>query len=181
MRSEQVANWADDEQRQRDARPNSDSASQLCSSLAKTWLLASDMASLAPRLPRAVMSLADLETSQLQRLIVNAAAIKRQSNSGREALNNRSHVSHNFLKHKSIALLFNKRSTRTRIAAEVAINRLGGHAMFLSDSDIQLGVNESLKDTALVLSQLTSGIFARVGDHSEIEVSVVHVLRDPPP
>jgi len=72
---------------------------------------------------------------------------------------------------KSIALLFSKRSTRTRLSAETAAVLLGGKALFLGREDIQLGVNESARDTARVIGGMCQGVFARVGDHSEIEVS----------
>lgn len=71
---------------------------------------------------------------------------------------------------KSIALLFSKRSTRTRLSAETASELLGGRALFLGREDIQLGVNESPRDTARVIGGMCQGIFARVGDHAEIEV-----------
>ncbi|KAG8824404.1 ornithine carbamoyltransferase, partial [Serendipita sp. 400] len=67
-------------------------------------------------------------------------------------------------------MLFSKRSTRTRVSAETAAVLLGGRALFLGRDDIQLGVNESARDTARVLGGMCQGIFARVGDHSEIEV-----------
>ncbi|KAF9978432.1 ornithine carbamoyltransferase [Actinomortierella ambigua] len=70
---------------------------------------------------------------------------------------------------KTMALLFSKRSTRTRVATETAMAYLGGHAMFLGSQDIQLGVNESLLDTSKVISSMVDGVMARVGDHEEIE------------
>lgn len=72
--------------------------------------------------------------------------------------------------------MFTKRSTRTRVASETAIAALGGHGLFLSPQDIQLGVNESLFDTAKVVSSMCDGIIARVNGHEEIEVSGV-VMR----
>lgn len=72
---------------------------------------------------------------------------------------------------KTVALLFSKRSTRTRVAAETSSALLGGKALFLGREDIQLGVNETPRDTARVIGGMCQGIFARVGDHSEIEVS----------
>lgn len=54
---------------------------------------------------------------------------------------------------KSISMIFQKRSTRTRVSTETGAVLLGGQALFLGPSDIQLGVNESMKDTALVLSR----------------------------
>ena len=74
------------------------------------------------------------------------------------------------LQNMSIALLFSKRSTRTRVSSETAVRLLGGQALFLGKEDIQLGVNESPRDTSEVISRMCQGIFARVGDHSEIEV-----------
>jgi ornithine carbamoyltransferase len=72
---------------------------------------------------------------------------------------------------KTVALLFSKRSTRTRLAAETSGTLLGGRALFLGKEDIQLGVNETPRDTARVIGGMCQGIFARVGAHSEIEVS----------
>lgn len=71
---------------------------------------------------------------------------------------------------KSIALLFSKRSTRTRLSAETASVLLGGRALFLGRDDIQLGVNETPRDTVRIISGMCQGVFARVGDHEEIEV-----------
>lgn len=73
---------------------------------------------------------------------------------------------------KTVALLFSKRSTRTRVASETSAALLGGRALFLGRDDIQLGVNESPRDTARVVGGMCEGIFARVGDHSEIEVRI---------
>ncbi|KAI1319160.1 ornithine carbamoyltransferase [Mortierella claussenii] len=75
---------------------------------------------------------------------------------------------------KTMALIFSKRSTRTRVATETAVSYLGGHAMFLGSQDIQLGVNESLLDTSKVVSSMVDGIMARVGAHSEIETLAKH-------
>ncbi|KAI7878751.1 ornithine carbamoyltransferase [Lichtheimia hyalospora FSU 10163] len=86
---------------------------------------------------------------------------------------------------KSLALIFTKRSTRTRVATETATAYLGGHAMFLGSQDIQLGVNESLLDTSRVVSSMVDGIMARVNGHDEIEtlaresrVPVINALSD---
>ncbi|KAG0304059.1 ornithine carbamoyltransferase [Dissophora globulifera] len=86
---------------------------------------------------------------------------------------------------KTMALMFSKRSTRTRVATEAAVTYLGGHAMFLGSQDIQLGVNESLLDTSKVVSSMVDGIMARVGAHSEIEtlakystVPIINALSD---
>ncbi|KAL7754072.1 ornithine carbamoyltransferase [Sorochytrium milnesiophthora] len=89
------------------------------------------------------------------------------------------------LRGKTLALLFSKRSTRTRVAAETSMTLLGGRALFLSGNDIQLGVNESLRDTARVLSGMVDGIMARVDSHEELEelctyseIPVINALSD---
>ncbi|KIN01651.1 hypothetical protein OIDMADRAFT_102977 [Oidiodendron maius Zn] len=65
-------------------------------------------------------------------------------------------------------MMFNKRSTRTQVSAEAAVATMGGHSMFLGKDDIQLGVNEALYDTSLVISSMTSCMVARVGPHSDV-------------
>lgn len=86
---------------------------------------------------------------------------------------------------KSVAMIFQKRSTRTRVSTETGCSLLGGHGLFLGPSDIQLGVNESMKDTALVLSRFNSIILARVFGHKDITelaehstVPVINALSD---
>ncbi|CAO3623997.1 unnamed protein product [Cunninghamella echinulata] len=74
------------------------------------------------------------------------------------------------LEGKTLAVMFSKRSTRTRVATESSVAYLGGHAMFLGSQDIQLGVNESLLDTSRVVSSMVDGIMARVNGHEEIEL-----------
>lgn len=64
--------------------------------------------------------------------------------------------------------MFSKLSTRTRVSTEGAVVAMGGHPMFLGKNDIQLGVNESLHDTSVVISSMVSGIVARVGPHADI-------------
>lgn len=72
------------------------------------------------------------------------------------------------------ALLFTKRSTRTRISSEGAAAYFGAQPMFLGKEDIQLGVNESFYDTTKVISSMTSCIFARVNSHSDIQQLCEH-------
>lgn len=85
----------------------------------------------------------------------------------------------------SMAMIFQKRSTRTRVSTETGISYLGGHALFLGSDDIQLGKNESLKDTAIVLSRFNDIILARVFGHNVVEelsfegsVPVINALSD---
>ncbi|XP_064007996.1 ornithine transcarbamylase, mitochondrial [Pogoniulus pusillus] len=86
---------------------------------------------------------------------------------------------------KSLAMIFEKRSTRTRLSAETGFALLGGHPSFLTTQDIHLGTNESLTDTARVLSSMTNAILARVYNHSalhlmtkEATVPVINGLSD---
>lgn len=113
--------------------------------------------------PRHLVSIQDLLTQELESLVEQAANFKAQYKSNENAREN-----HNKLLGKVVALLFSKRSTRTRISTEGAAAFFGAHAMFLGKDDIQLGVNESLYDTTRVISSMTSCIFARVNKHQEI-------------
>ncbi len=82
-------------------------------------------------------------------------------------------------------MTFNKRSTRTRVSTEAAVVTMGGHPMFLGKEDIQLGVNESLYDTSVVISSMVSAVVARVGPHSDVAnlakhstVPIINALSD---
>ena len=86
---------------------------------------------------------------------------------------------------QSLDMIFQKRSTRTRASTETGISLLGGHALFLGPSDIQLGVNESMKDNALVLSRFNSIILDHVFSHIDIleltnhaKLPVINYLSD---
>jgi ornithine carbamoyltransferase len=75
---------------------------------------------------------------------------------------------------KSLAMIFMKSSTRTRVSFEVGAWQLGGHALFLSPRDIQLGRGEPIADTARVLSRYVDGIMIRTFAHAEIEELAAH-------
>jgi ornithine carbamoyltransferase len=75
---------------------------------------------------------------------------------------------------KSLAMLFRKSSTRTRVSFEVGMTQLGGHALFISDRDSQMGRGESLEDTAKVLSGYVDGIMIRTFAHAEVEELARH-------
>ena len=86
---------------------------------------------------------------------------------------------------KSLAMIFQKSSTRTRVSFEVGMAQLGGQALFLSASDLQLGRGETIADTARVLSRYVDGIMARTFAHSDVEelaqfgtIPVVNGLTD---
>ncbi len=86
---------------------------------------------------------------------------------------------------KSLAMIFMKSSTRTRVSFEVGTGQLGGHALFLSPNDIQIGRGEPIRDTARVLSRYVDGIMIRTFAHSQVEelaefatVPVINGLTD---
>jgi ornithine carbamoyltransferase len=75
---------------------------------------------------------------------------------------------------KSLAMIFRKSSTRTRVSFEVGMTQLGGHALFLASSTSQMGRGESVYDTAKVLSRYVDGIMIRTFDHEEVEELARH-------
>lgn len=134
----------------------------------------------SPFAPRHFLSIADLTTTELTALVRNASSHKQAIKSGSIPKNLLGALSG-----KTIAMSFSKRSTRTRVSTEGAVATMGGHPMFLGKEDIQLGVNESLYDTSVVISSMVSAIFARVGPHSDVAglaqnstVPVINALSD---
>lgn len=75
---------------------------------------------------------------------------------------------------KSLAMIFRKSSTRTRVSFEVGMTQLGGHALFISDRDSQMGRGEPVYDTAKVLSGYVDGIMIRTFAHAEVEELARH-------
>src|SRR4030088_2767045 len=75
---------------------------------------------------------------------------------------------------KTLAMIFAKSSTRTRVSFEVGMYQLGGQALFLSSRDIQIGRGEPIPDTARVLSRYVTGIVIRTFDHGEVEQLARH-------
>ena len=74
-----------------------------------------------------------------------------------------------FLEGKTLAMIFEKSSTRTRVSFETGIYQLGGNAIYLSDKDSQIGRNEPVQDTARVLSRFCDGIMIRTFAQEEVE------------
>lgn len=127
---------------------------------------------------RSLLSIDDLSKDELSGLLALSAEI-------RDVHRVQGKVGPRPLVGDSMAMIFQKRSTRTRVSSETGMSMLGGHALFLGPSDIQLGTNESLKDTALVLSRFNSLVLARVFGHSdavelskEASVPVINALSD---
>ena len=75
---------------------------------------------------------------------------------------------------QSLAMIFRKSSTRTRVSFEVGMTQLGGHALFLSSAASQMGRGESVYDTAMVLSRYVDGIMIRTFDHAEVQQMAEH-------
>ncbi|PSM52037.1 ornithine carbamoyltransferase [Campylobacter blaseri] len=75
-----------------------------------------------------------------------------------------------YLEKQTLAMIFEKNSTRTRVSFEVGMYQLGGHALFLSKNDMQLNRGELLKDTALVISSMCDIIMARVYRHKDLKI-----------
>ncbi|MEE8135432.1 MAG: ornithine carbamoyltransferase [Gemmatimonadales bacterium] len=75
---------------------------------------------------------------------------------------------------KTLAMIFAKSSTRTRVSFEVGMYQLGGHALFLSSRDIQLGRGEPIKDTARVMSRYVDGVMIRTFAHRDVEEWAAH-------
>jgi len=97
----------------------------------------------------------------------------------------RADIAHLVLPGKTLAMIFQKTSTRTRVSFEVGMRQLGGHALFLSSSDIQLKLGETIADTARVLGRMVDGIMARTYAHADVEelarwsgVPVINGLSD---
>jgi ornithine carbamoyltransferase len=126
---------------------------------------------------RHFLTILDRSTDELKWLIHHAIQLKKERQAGgHQTLP---------LKDKSVALIFEKSSTRTRVSFEVGVRELGGHALFLSKNDIQLGRGESVADTARVLSRYVHGIMLRTYGHSRVEelakcssVGVINGLTD---
>jgi len=107
------------------------------------------------------INLDDLSTQDLNNIIDTAIALKKQHKAGEI---------NQTLKNKTLAMIFDKSSTRTRVSFETGMTQLGGHALFLSDRDIQLGRGEPIKDTAIVISSMVDAIMMRVSSHEDINI-----------
>ncbi|MES9824427.1 MAG: ornithine carbamoyltransferase [Candidatus Thiodiazotropha endolucinida] len=125
---------------------------------------------------RHFLSLLDLSSDELHALIRRASELKRIQHRG---------DIHTPLKGKNLGMIFEKSSTRTRVSFEVGMSQLGGHALFLSPRDTQLGRGEPIEDSARVLSRMLDIIMIRTYDQSVLErfaahskVPVINALTD---
>lgn len=125
---------------------------------------------------RHFLSFKDLSTAELKQLLKRASELK---------VMQRKHVPHELMKNRTLAMIFEKSSTRTRVSFETAMIQMGGGSIFLSPTDTQLGRGEPIEDTARVLSEMVDIIMVRTFAHAKIEtlaryssVPVINALTD---
>ncbi len=119
-----------------------------------------------------VLTLDELDKKEILQIIDLAIKLKKELKKG---------ISKPLLKNKTLAMIFQKPSTRTRISFETGMFQLGGHAINLSSQELQISRGETIEDTAKTLSRYVDVIMARVYEHSTVEVlaknSVVSVIN----
>ncbi|MDF2633785.1 MAG: Ornithine carbamoyltransferase [Pelosinus sp.] len=123
-----------------------------------------------------LLSVHDLSTKEINDILDLAKTLKAQLKNGEQ---------HHLLKGKTLGMIFQKASTRTRVSFEVGMWQLGGAALFLNANDMQIGRGEPVKDTARVLSRYVDGIMIRTFSHDEVielaefaTVPVINALTD---
>lgn len=123
-----------------------------------------------------LLSMADLSLEDIYGILELAEELKEKRRQGKV-------IDH--LRNKSLGMVFEKSSTRTRVSFEVAMTDLGGHSVYLNPGDIQIGRGETIEDTAKVLSRYLHGIIARVYSHDMLtkladnaSVPVINALSD---
>lgn len=107
-----------------------------------------------------LLKLQDLSKNEILELLNLADQLKYEQKTG---------VPHHYLTGKTLGMIFQKSSTRTRVSFETGMYQLGGQALFLSNRDLQIGRGEPVEDTARVLSRYLDGIMIRTFDQSEVE------------
>lgn len=108
---------------------------------------------------RDMLSLADYSSEEVQYLIDKAVKLKKETKDGKLKP---------VLAGKTLGMIFEKNSTRTRVSFEVGTVQLGGHAIYMNAKDLQLGRGESIHDTAKVLSEFVDGIMIRANSHDSV-------------
>ncbi len=114
---------------------------------------------------RHFLTLLDLSPDELKGLLNRATELKTMQRNG---------LAHDYLHRKTLAMVFEKASTRTRVSFETAMTQLGGSSIFLSPNDTQLGRGEPIEDTARVLSRMVDAIMVRTFAHGKIETMARH-------
>ena len=123
-----------------------------------------------------LLSIHELSAADVEEILTLAADLKAKQKAG---------IPHKLLAGKTLGMIFEKSSTRTRVSFEVGMYQLGGQALFLSSRDLQLGRGEPIKDTARVLSRYLDGIMIRTYGHERVEelaryadIPVINALSD---
>ena len=109
---------------------------------------------------RDLLKLLDLTREEITEILDVADQMKYNQKHG---------IAHDYLKGKTLAMIFEKNSTRTRVSFETGMYQLGGHALFLSGKESQIGRGEPIEDTARVLSRYCDGIMIRTFEQAEVE------------
>lgn len=112
-----------------------------------------------------LLTLQDFSQDELMTLIQYAIQLKEERKSGKP---------HPLLAGKTLAMIFEKPSTRTRVSFETGMYQLGGHALFLGKNDLQMGNGETIADTAKVLSRYVDAIMIRTFEHAIVEELASH-------
>ena len=107
-----------------------------------------------------LLTLNELESKEINNIIDLAIDLKKEQKKGKEKP---------LLQNKTLAMIFEKPSTRTRVSFETGMFQLGGHALTLSPNDLQLSRGETIADTAKTLSRYVNVVMARVYDHKSLE------------
>ncbi|MBI2723624.1 MAG: ornithine carbamoyltransferase [Chloroflexi bacterium] len=122
---------------------------------------------------RDVLSVADLSPDEVHRILQTARSLKRDGGG------------HDLLARQTLAMVFEKPSLRTRVSFDVAMQELGGHAVYLNQAEVGLGQREPVNDVARVLSRYVNGIAARTYSHQTLldlarhaDVPVINALSD---
>lgn len=123
-----------------------------------------------------LISIHDLSVGEVATILDVSRKLKNMQKKG---------IPHEYLRGKTLAMLFSKASTRTRVSFEVGFHQLGGHALYLNDAVTQLGRGEPIRDTARVLSRFVDGIMIRTFSHDSVielaeyaDVPVINGLTD---
>ena len=107
-----------------------------------------------------LLKLGDLTSEEIFELLDLAEKLKYEQ---------KNNIPQNYLKGKTLGMIFEKSSTRTRVSFEVGMHQLGGYPLFLSSNDLQIGRGEPVNDTARVLSRMIDGIMIRTYEQQEVE------------